>query len=381
MEFRTPGRCLGPCGQSDSESRQRQQVRSPVKRRALKSGLLFSLILACATPQSRRDWERSLAAAEHLLNTDQHELAATAYAGLLQDAPRETDARYVRYCQGLVEERLGHWEQAIEHYVQLFEHAELFDDEDEYSARAMYRLGRVYYDDLGDEQEGLAFWKLLLRTYPQMDGPAHRALDAIIVHFEQNESREEAVAYFAQEFPRLEHTRMGDNILYWLGYWHRHYLGDDETALQIFLRLHTQYFDFSGLRDQGDWEIIHIYHERGWYKRELGFLADLRNERQTVFLFGPEVSSSMEQASFRIGQVYLEDLSDPESAIREWRTFLDTWERSLERDDAMYGIVRATMQTGDELRIRETIEEFRQDFTESRWLDEVEAFASELDGA
>ena len=352
-------------------------MRLIVNRRALKSGLVLTLALACTTPQSRRDWERSLGEAEHLLNTDQYELADAAYAGLLEDAPRQTDARYVTYCLGLVAERQELWDRAIEHYLRLLDDAWQCDHEDEYTARALYRLGLIHYDAFGDQEQGLSLWKQLLRSYPGVDGPAHRALDGILVHFEQNQMVDEAVRYFAEEFELLEETRMGDNMLYWLGFWHRHYLGDDDAALEIFLRLHEQYIDFSALRDQGDWEIIHIYHERGWFEREVGFLADLRNERQVVFLFGPEVSSSMEQASYRIGQVYLEDLQDPESAIREWRLFLATWTRSLERDDVMYGIVRATVETGDGSRIQEVIDEFRRDYSESRWLDEVEALAVE----
>ena len=355
-------------------------MRLTVKRRALKFGLVLSLALACATPQSRRDWERALGEAEHLLNTDQYELADSAYASLLEDAPRPTDARYVNYCLGLVAERQDRWDTATERYLRLLNEAWKYDDEDEYTARALYRLGIIQYDAIGDHEEGLALWKQLLRSYPGVDGPAHRALDGIVVHFEQNQIIEEAVLYFAQEFELLEHTRMGDNMLYWLGYWHRHHLGDDDRALEIFLRLHHQYFDFSALRDQGDWEIIHIYHERGWFKREIGFLADLRNERQTVFLFGPEVSTSMENAGFRIAEVLLEELNDPEGAIREWRRFLDTWTRSLQRDDAMYGIVRATIETGDDTRVREAIEEFRQHYSESRWLDEVEALAIDHGG-
>ena len=341
----------------------------------------LAILVSCTTPRARRDWEIDLDNAEHLFNSDQYEEATQAYMALLDNPPTGSDRRYVVYNLGRIAEQSGQFEEANRYYLSLIDDHQIYDEVDEYTARGLYRIGIIHYDHLHQYDEAVRIWQELVRMYPDASGPAHRALDAVIVHYQSNEITDEAIAYFSTEFSQLEQTPMGDNMLYWLGYWYRHYLDDSDTAFELFSRLRTQYYGISGVREEGEWEMVAIHHERGDHHREAQLLDAMRNERHWVFMFGPHASTSMENAGFQLGIVHMEHLSDPQQAIVVWRTFLDTWVYSLQRDDAMYGIVRATHQIGDEQRFYEAVTEFREVYFESRWLDEVEALHAEATGS
>jgi len=337
----------------------------------------LALLLSCTTPRARRDWEIDLDHAEHLFNSDQFDEATQAYIGLLDNPPSGSDRRYVIYNLGRIAEQSGQFDEANEYYLSLIDDHLIYDEVDEYTARGLYRIGIIHYDHFHQYDEALRIWQELVRMYPDASGPAHRALDAVIVHYQTNDIIDEAIAYFSTEFRRLEQTPMGDNMLYWWAYWYRHYVGDSDTAFELFSRLRSQYYGISGVREEGEWEMVNIYHERGDHHREAQLLDAMRNEREFAFLFGPHASTSMENAGYQLGIVFLDHLSNPQQAIIEWRTFLETWIYSLQRDDAMYGIVRATEQLGDHQRLYEVVTEFREVYFESRWLDEVEALYAE----
>jgi hypothetical protein len=335
---------------------------------------LVAIATACTLSAQRIDWEEGLARAEHLLNTDEYAAADEAYAALQGWAPTGSDERYVTLMRGMVAERQGDLDGAVAQYLSLLEHHGEFAESDEYTPRGIYRLGRIYYWELDDREQGLRFFDTVLRYYPDVDGPAHRALDAIIYHFEESGEDAAAVDYFAARQETLAQTRMGDNMLYWRAYWYAHHVGAPDVAVPLFEALRADYSD-SSLRDDAEWQLVHIYHEAGEFEREVELLHEMRRQRAEALIFGPEATGSMEQAAVRMGTVLLEDIGDPARAIVEWRDFLDVWSLSLERDDVMYGIVRATAQLGDRAALRQVADEFRRDYPESRYLDEVEALA------
>jgi len=342
-------------------------------------GIGLLVTLACTIPQARRDFDVRLDHAEHLLNTDRFDEAAEAYASLRALAPTGVDERYVIYNQGLVEERRGELDAAIGFYLDLFANHEIYAEDDEYTPRGIYRLGRIYYDDLGETGEGLELWSHVVHHYPDVDGPAHRSLDLILVHYERVDDpslHDDFVEWLIESFAVLEHTRMGDNMLYWLAHWNRHYLAQPDVAEELFVRMRSDFFE-SSLRDEAEWQLIEMYHATGRYKRELTLLHEMRRARADTLILGPDATTSMELAAFRMGTVYLEDLEDPRGAIREWRDFLSVWSLSLERDDEMYGIVRATVALGDRGAVVAAVREFIDGYPESRWLDEVEDIAAE----
>jgi tetratricopeptide (TPR) repeat protein len=336
---------------------------------------------ACATPEAERRWEYDRAAADRLADDERWEEALVQYDTLFRHAPSETDARYITYRIGLIEEHRGNNDRAIAVYTDLLVHHQLFDDDDEYTARGLYRLGQLLYYEMGDRDEGLRIWRHVVHYFPAIDGPAHRALDGILLHFERNELHEEAVVFFATEFEALEHTRMGDNMLYWLGFWLRHHLDEEERALEIFLRVREQYYDYSGLRDEAEWQIVEILHGRGEFQEEIALLDEIRLERDEGIFLGPYATTSMEEAAYRIGIVLLEDLNDPEGAIDAFQVFLDRWRLSLRRDDAAYGIVRATAIRSPPEQADQVARDFLRDYSDSRYTDEVETILAQPDGA
>lgn len=346
-------------------------------RRFLTCLLIWWIAAGCARPQAVRDWEVDLRTAEQHLNYDRHDQADAAYRALLATAPTAKDARYARYMLGVVAEHDDRPGDAYDHYLAVFEEWSRYGSDDEYAARAIYRLGWIYYDTLHDRREAVALWQVLVRNLPDMDGPAHRAIDALTYHYETTGSHEQAVQFFTQAFTELEDTRLGDNMLYWLAYWLRHHTGDVEQAEALFWRLREQYYDWSGLRDQGEWQLVDILHEQGRFGEELALLHEMRREFSAEILFGPYANGSMEQAAIRMGYVYRDDLGDPVSAIREWRDFLSIWRLSLERDNVMYSIVEATVQLGQRDAIAEVTEEFILGYPESRFQDEVAAIRAE----
>jgi hypothetical protein len=320
---------------------------------------------ACAPSQGRWDFRWDVAEADRLADAERYDEALARYAELRERAPDSDEARYLTYRMGYLEEKRGHYEAAVAYYLSLLEHHELHASTDDHTARALLRTGLILYDHLGEMGEGLRMWRHVLHYFPAAEGPAWRALDFVRSHFERTGDHEQAVRFFAAEYAALHDTRMGDNLLYWLAYWYRHHLDDPERALELFVALRTRYRE-SSLRDQGDWEIVELLHERGEYERELRFLRELAAEFEPSLILGPHVTATMENAAFRAGTVRLEQLDDPWGAIEEWEAFLDTWTVSLQRDDAAKGIVDAAVAIGEPALVREKAQWFLREFEESR---------------
>lgn len=334
----------------------------------------------CAGSASDRVWYAELQQADRLVDDRLYEEALGAYDLLFATAPTEHYVRYITYRRGFVEEQRDNFDAAIRQYGLLLEDAPAFAEDDEFTPRGLFRMGLILYDELGRIEEAVEIWKLVIHYYPNMEGQPHRALDAIVVHFENTGAHEEAVEYFSTEFPHLEQTRMGDNMLYWLGYWYRHHLGDSEAAYKVFEMLRNLYFQTGGVREEGEWEMVEILHEWGEYHLELNLLDSMRSGRTESLIFATMVTEIQEDAGYRMGFVRFENLNDPEGAIQNFREFIDTWIRSLRRDNAGYQICLITASIGDSARTRRECEAFIVEYPESRFVDEVEALLADLDG-
>jgi hypothetical protein len=333
---------------------------------------LALVVGACAPGQRVWDWRWDVAEADRLADDRRYEEAWERYAELRARAPDALEARYLTYRMGWVEEKRGRYREAVEHYLALLEHHAIYASVEDYTARGLFRTGLILYDHLGERAEGLKMWRLVIRYFPDAEGPAWRALDSVRSHFERSGDHAEAVRFFAAEYAALHATRMGDNLLYWLAHWYRHHLGDAERALELFTLLRERYWE-SSLRDQGDWQIVEILHARGEYERELRFLHELAAERERSLILGPHVNATMENAAFRAGTLRLEQLDDPWGAMAEWERFLSSWRVSLLRDDAAKGIVDAAVAIGDPALVREKAAWFLEEFEESRHVPAVEA--------
>ncbi|MCA9565185.1 MAG: tetratricopeptide repeat protein, partial [Myxococcales bacterium] len=191
---------------------------------------------ACTTPQVVRDWEAGLSQAERLVDDDEYGAALAEFESLERDAPDGSDRRYVIYQQAYMHERMDHFDAAISDYMRLLNEHERFDEYDEYTARGIYRLGVLLYWELGDTEQGVECWKHVVDYFPDVDGPAHRALDGLIVHWEED-GAPEALEFFESRATELAATRMGDNMLYWAGYWYMTYQSNDDAALERFQTL------------------------------------------------------------------------------------------------------------------------------------------------
>jgi len=278
-----------------------------------------------------------------------------------------------------MKERLGEWDAAMSQYVGLADDRSVIAAEDDHTAQALFRLGAILYDQLQRQEEALDIWKLVVAYYPDCDGPARRALDGLVVHWERHGLHGEAVHYFEESYRSLAATRMGDNLLYWLGYWYRQHLGDEGRAYSVFGQLRDLYYDISSLRDDAEWQMVELLHGWGEYKREIDLLRAIADERDANFLFGSNATTSMENAAFRIGVVMQADVGDLRGAIGEFQQFLDGWQLSLYRDDAAYHILQLTLALGDFEEASRLAGRFLLDYPESRHCEEALQMAGELE--
>ncbi|MBN1947297.1 MAG: tetratricopeptide repeat protein [Bradymonadales bacterium] len=334
---------------------------------------VVGFLAGCAATQAERQWRVEIDRADQLADARRYEEALEAYQSLVEQAPGPLERRYLIYRLGYIEERREHFPAAIAHYTRLLDDWQLFAQEDEYTPRGLFRLGLILYDHLGQQEQALKVWRQVIAFYPNVDGPAHRALDAILVHYEQNGLPEQAVRFLADSYPPLSQTRLADNLLYWLGYWYRHHLGDLEQAFELFRRVRTEFFDTSSLRDDAEWEMVEILHEWGNYGQELTLLREMAREREFNLFFGSDATTSMEKAAFRIGIVYQDSLGDYRQAIREFQGFLDGWEFSLYRDDAAFRMIQSAIGMDDLPTAAQMAHRFLEEFDESRHVEEVQA--------
>src|SRR5690606_443612 len=208
-------------------------------------------------------------------------------------------------------------------------------------ARARYEIARIA-EEQGHTERAMAMYRTLVLTYPELM-PGLRSLQRLsILHEEQGEAGVRAwLAWTHAVYPRLQHTSLGDNLVYAAGgrayeAWKRTRRPEDaEAAERLFLRLHRDHWQ-AGTWDEGMWRLSWLYHHLGRHHDELVTLRKIQQTRQKTNFIGNYEHTYYWVAQMRIARMQLLLHRDPVAAAESYDWFLAEYPKSRWRDDALF---------------------------------------------
>ena len=200
------------------------------------TGVVLCVLLAswsgvgCAYPSHRWGYDRQLLAADRMADHGDYEGARAAYEALAWETVREDDLRYVRFRLAYLYELQGEFAQAIEAYSAIA--ADPGDTVDQYPAQALYRLGRIQHDELGEIASAFDTWDRTILTFPNADF-SEDAMTAILRIWRREANRDALLGWLSERASQLARTEIGDNLLYWTARTLVEEFSDYETALRL----------------------------------------------------------------------------------------------------------------------------------------------------
>ncbi len=337
---------------------------------AARAGLGWALACAalwwlsgCGYAVEEHRWDRRYVELERLMDHGQILEARAGFEALQHQTTRPADRRMIEYRLAVLLEREGRWREAVRAYELLWNEGE----RDEISGHAVFRAAQVMYAHLGAPEEGLRLWEGLLKALPEVVA-ADRALQAILAHWEGQGDTQMALRVIDRLYRSLRETRIGDNLLFSRAAISRR-RGEGSVAIVAYERLLERY-PTSGLRDDARWLMAEIHREAGRHEAALIQLKLLAEDREVSWQLGSYDSELTDDARFRRGVIYLDDLRDPTGAEVEFARFVREFPESLLRDDARWNIVQARLRRGDGAAAARGCEALVREEPRSRWVDD-----------
>ncbi|TNF27082.1 MAG: tetratricopeptide repeat protein, partial [Deltaproteobacteria bacterium] len=240
-------------------------------------------------------------------------------------------------------------------------------------ARAHYEIARLA-ERTGRLLDAVRIYRRLVLTYPDLM-PGERALSHLERLFEARGERGQAahLAWTRAIYPRLRHTTLGDNLVYYPArVAHRRFLATgDAAAAELAERLYVQIdadHPGSGLWNDAWWQRSLLYHQQGRYADEIGAIRRLQRTFEKVSLFGHDQHAYFRLGQLRIARLERVELADPRAAAESLARFVDVYRDSLLRDDALYWWACALLAAGEGVRAEATFDRLAQEYPESKYL-------------
>ncbi|MEL6179795.1 MAG: tetratricopeptide repeat protein [Myxococcota bacterium] len=333
------------------------------------------LLFGCGRQEERYRWERALLAADRLADHRDYQAAREAYiylsSGEMAEHARQAELRYVQYRLAYLYEREGNYRDAILGYQELWSG----DIRDETAAKAMYRVGYIFYAPLGRHEDGLDTWERVMVSMPETIA-AGKALREILSHYDREGAPRQALDFIERLYPRLFDTPIGDNLMYRYGQRLRA-LGAYAAAEAAYRRV-IDVHAASGLVDDAQWELAELYQTQERFTDALLILRFITENRESSWIVGTYDSEYVDDARFQRGIIYLDRLNAHAKAEREFARFLDEFPESLLRDDARWNIIQSRLARNDAQGARSGCNELTRIEPESRWVDDCQQLIAAL---
>lgn len=336
---------------------------------------LTLLLGGCAYQQ--RDWtfDRDLLAADALTDAGQYEQARQAYEGLAWRSERQDLLAYIRYRLAYLFELQGDASAALAAYERVWrDPVDVYDDR---AAQALYRTGRVQRDMLGDEEAALASWAMLIRMYPNTNF-AEDGLYELLRHARRTDAIVDLLPWLQAVSGELSRSEIGDNLYF---EWAR-ILDDDldrcEEAMPMWEGIMTTYTR-GGLWDDSIWRTGECHRQAGRIDAEYEVLLSFIDGREVSFVAADYDSEYYGDAIDRLATIH-EEREQWVPAIEMWERYLRIFPLSLRADDLNWHIMELSARIGDSERVQRSVDRLRQDYPESRWLDDAEALCAQRGG-
>ena len=330
----------------------------------------------CAYPSHRWGYDRQLLAADRMADHGDYEGARAAYESLAWETVREDDLRYVRYRLAYLYELQGEFAQAIEAYSAIA--ADPGAAVDQYPAQALYRVGRIQLDELGEIDSAFNTWDRAILTFPNSDF-SEDSMTSILRIWRSEANRDALLGWLSERSSQLARTEIGDNLLYWTARVLVDEFADYETALPLFVRVYTDY-SRGGLWDDAMWHAAGCLGSLQRIDDEYTLLESFIDRREVSLMVADYDSSWYNDALYRMAEIH-EQRGDTDGAVAVWSRFMATFPLSIEADDVAFHIMELEAPRCGRATMNDWLAYLNEEHPESRHLDDATALVASCGGA
>jgi len=295
-------------------------------------------LLACRGAELPAAYAHARDDAERAYSAGQFEAAAKLWlaAAKAADAPR--DRNEARYRAAASYQRAGKLEDARELYVKLAA------GNSERAARAAFALADLQLA-AGDEAGGYAALEAAARKYPS-SGVANLALRRYFAELAEHGGNEAVLAYIARAEPELDRSELAEQLLYERAQ-RLNAEGKDALARDAYLVVADRYpYPHGAYWDDSLFHASECEQRLGNSARAVALLERMLAAREESHLSGSYERPRFAEAAYRVGELYRDQLKDPEAARLAFHTVYERFPSSTLRDDALWQEALLARQQG-----------------------------------
>ncbi len=342
------------------------------------TAMLLIVQVSCSAPALPAEYERAQAAE---LRGD-YEEALDGYVESSKRAKRKKDRLMARFRAAGVLNAMERREEAIAAYLETAEMGVAIkgsQQADSLAARSLYRAGCIAYDHLGQanpEQKvrALELWWRTMKEHPDALA-ADEALERVVGH-ERRVSSSKNMASLVKKlwalFRMHREKDIADNLLWTLGEIYEKDFESAEHAVRIYEKLALR--EPSGpLTDDACFKTAALHRQLGNPLRSLVFYRKILETVKHSWVFRSFTSPYAPKAQLEIGIVGLNELNEPERAIRAFRRLVEKFPTSILRDNALWWIALSELRMGNIAGARRTHRELVRRFPQSRFTYQLDA--------
>jgi tetratricopeptide (TPR) repeat protein len=212
------------------------------------------------------------------------------------------------------------------------------------SSQGLWRAGRLAYDaDRVPEAAGY-LWRLVTE-FPD-EAFAGDAVGFILTRTRSVDAKM-LWGRLSQLYPRLDHTAVGDNLLWALADLAEHELADPAAARELYDRIPRDHPE-SGLRDDARWHGARLSRASGDAAGAAERLRGLLATREVSLGAGSYFSVWLDDAQLELGRVLRDDLKDLPAAASAFAELPKDYPRSILVDDALDELATTELARGNQ---------------------------------
>lgn len=318
---------------------------------------------ACGMTEARWQLHRDLLDADRLADDGAFDAAFDAYMDLAPRVDRDDLLLYVRYRLGLMLEKQGRYEEALEAYAAAYTRP--YNLYDHTAGQALFRTAEIYRNALGDEATAVELYQTVIRTFPNTFF-ADDALYELIDYWRRRGESRTLYAFLTTHYLALQRTEIADNLAYWTGRVLQDDLESPAEAIRVYEILILN-FHPSGLVDDSVWRTALCYRTLGEIDAEYRLLSAFLDVREVSWIMADYESEYYVPSLNRMAEIH-EERGELREAIAVYERFVQMYKLSLRRDDVQFHVMELQAELGDVEGMRESLAWIEREYPRSRYI-------------